>query len=685
MAKRAEIRLEILGDASDLSKAVGSAKSDLDSLGGKVTEIDGKTIDVKVDADTKPAETTIEQLPSKVNKLDVPVGADISKAKIDVEALPNSVGTLHQPVDADIRPAQKTIGDIPNSTKILVAADADITMARKTIGEIPKNIPTLRQPVDADTGLAKKTIGDIPNTTKLLVPTDVDIAPAKKTLGAPGLLPPLKQPLDIDYSPIDRAPDEIKSRWSTRMSTAFDLITTYAEPAVEIVGAFATVVGNIKAAERARELEDLADGIDAVSYSTKFSQLDTSWTDKFQGLVDKFDSMGKLSDPNVKGRIHDMIYGMQVDVANLAAISPESAGKVQLWLEKMLAIGALDKKSYDLLHESVVRVVGATDAAAESAPKAEAALAGLKEEANRGKTPFDNLAGSVGSLRAKMLEESPPLKVDVDPEKKRALDAFVGGIDKWVDEKHETTVSATAKFDNAGLDSVAGLAKSRIDAYFSNHPVSVQANVTVSATQIQQSVQAATGQPVSVSGLSPASASVSTTPVVSEPPPGSVWNPAAGWVTPSGQIYSGQPGGTVHSVAPGSDEGPPATTDPTTLIAYWKSRGYSNAQIASIYGWSISFVESHQPSASRMTAATGAWVRATPGGVPVTVAEGGEDEVIAPEPMLRQIVRQESGNGGVINITVLGSLVGGSPRDVALALRDELIKAKREGVTIGLG
>lgn len=50
-------------------------------------------------------------------------------------------------------------------------------------------------------------------------------------------------------------------------------------------------------------------------------------------------------------------------------------------------------------------------------------------------------------------------------------------------------------------------------------------------------------------------------------------------------------------------------------------------------------------------AANGAYVHATPGGQFFQVAEAGQNEVIAPEPMLRKIVREEMGNNGGFNST----------------------------------
>jgi len=47
-------------------------------------------------------------------------------------------------------------------------------------------------------------------------------------------------------------------------------------------------------------------------------------------------------------------------------------------------------------------------------------------------------------------------------------------------------------------------------------------------------------------------------------------------------------------------------------------------------------------------AAKGAYVPATPGGMMFVVGEGGQNEVISPEPMLRQIVREESGSKIII-------------------------------------
>jgi len=47
-------------------------------------------------------------------------------------------------------------------------------------------------------------------------------------------------------------------------------------------------------------------------------------------------------------------------------------------------------------------------------------------------------------------------------------------------------------------------------------------------------------------------------------------------------------------------------------------------------------------------AAKGAYVPATPGGMMFIVGEGGQNEVISPEPMLRQIVREESGSKIII-------------------------------------
>ena len=79
--------------------------------------------------------------------------------------------------------------------------------------------------------------------------------------------------------------------------------------------------------------------------------------------------------------------------------------------------------------------------------------------------------------------------------------------------------------------------------------------------------------------------------------------------------------------------------------------------------------------------ASGGVVKARPGGTLALIAEAGQDEAVVPLP--------RGGDGASIGpsivINVHGSLVGGSPREVALALRDELIRAKREGVTIGLG
>lgn len=75
----------------------------------------------------------------------------------------------------------------------------------------------------------------------------------------------------------------------------------------------------------------------------------------------------------------------------------------------------------------------------------------------------------------------------------------------------------------------------------------------------------------------------------------------------------------------------------------------------------------------------GGIVKARQGGTLALIGEAGQDEAVIPLP--------RGGDGasvGGITIHVHGSLIGGTPREVALALRDELVRAKREGVSMGL-
>lgn len=62
--------------------------------------------------------------------------------------------------------------------------------------------------------------------------------------------------------------------------------------------------------------------------------------------------------------------------------------------------------------------------------------------------------------------------------------------------------------------------------------------------------------------------------------------------------------------------------------------------------------------------ASGGFVRARPGGQVARLGEGGQDEIVSPVPMLREIVRTESGGGGGdVYITVQGNVMDG--RDLA--------------------
>jgi hypothetical protein len=61
------------------------------------------------------------------------------------------------------------------------------------------------------------------------------------------------------------------------------------------------------------------------------------------------------------------------------------------------------------------------------------------------------------------------------------------------------------------------------------------------------------------------------------------------------------------------------------------------------------------PSAGRPVAlAGGAWVTRRPGGVAAVVGEGAHDEVVAPEPKLRRLLREElartAGGGAQLHI-----------------------------------
>lgn len=84
---------------------------------------------------------------------------------------------------------------------------------------------------------------------------------------------------------------------------------------------------------------------------------------------------------------------------------------------------------------------------------------------------------------------------------------------------------------------------------------------------------------------------------------------------------------------------------------------------------------------SRRTAAYGAFVPARAGGWDFTVGEGGQDEVIAPVPMLRRVVREETGRGGGIVVNVYGSVI--RERDLVLSIRDGLLDLQRQGVSLG--
>ena len=77
--------------------------------------------------------------------------------------------------------------------------------------------------------------------------------------------------------------------------------------------------------------------------------------------------------------------------------------------------------------------------------------------------------------------------------------------------------------------------------------------------------------------------------------------------------------------------------------------------------------------------ASGGVVKARPGGTLALIAEAGQDEAVVPLP-----VGREAGFGNVyITVNVHGSVL--RERDLAMSVRDALLQAKREGVTIGLG
>ncbi len=75
----------------------------------------------------------------------------------------------------------------------------------------------------------------------------------------------------------------------------------------------------------------------------------------------------------------------------------------------------------------------------------------------------------------------------------------------------------------------------------------------------------------------------------------------------------------------------------------------------------------------------GGIVKARPGGTLALIGEAGQDEAVVPLPIGR-----EAGFGNVyVTVNVHGNVL--RERDLAMSVRDALLQAKREGVTIGLG
>jgi hypothetical protein len=112
-------------------------------------------------------------------------------------------------------------------------------------------------------------------------------------------------------------------------------------------------------------------------------------------------------------------------------------------------------------------------------------------------------------------------------------------------------------------------------------------------------------------------------------------------------VPAGGGGGVVPPGGTGTTGGLPPVTLPPDFdwVEYWKN----------LYG------------GATVKYASGGFVRARPGGQMATIGEGGQDEIVSPIPMLRDIVRTESGGGGTtIHVTVQGNVMDG--RDLANAV-----------------
>jgi phage-related minor tail protein len=77
-------------------------------------------------------------------------------------------------------------------------------------------------------------------------------------------------------------------------------------------------------------------------------------------------------------------------------------------------------------------------------------------------------------------------------------------------------------------------------------------------------------------------------------------------------------------------------------------------------------------------AASGAYLKATPGGVPVIAAEAGQDEIVSPVPMLeRLLAKYRAGGGPMIYVDARGALIGQADMDRMVA--ESLKRARADG------
>lgn len=82
----------------------------------------------------------------------------------------------------------------------------------------------------------------------------------------------------------------------------------------------------------------------------------------------------------------------------------------------------------------------------------------------------------------------------------------------------------------------------------------------------------------------------------------------------------------------------------------------------------------------RIGLASGGIIKARPGGVPVTAAEAGEDEVFAPLSRFREMVGAGKGAGVVIHIDARGAVMG--PADLDRWVAESLSRARKMGYAI---